>query len=124
EVDEIRADTAKKQAEIDKTLAEIGKVKAESIERLARADTYDLQIGQITDPQLTGAGAGAQIDRPAAAQPNGATPSPERMPTPPQPDPMMDLPEQAYEFAPPDQGQPMPQPPVQPQFIPPQQAGF
>ncbi len=113
EIEEKQAETAKTQAEIQKMMAEIGKIKSESIERLARADTYDLQIGQITDPQVTGEGVGAQISQPAPAQPNGMTPIPvSRAP----------LPDQAYPIEP---GPVEPQPDLVPsQFSLPQQAGF
>lgn len=123
EIDEIRADTAKKQAEIEETIANIGKTKAEAIERLARADTYDLQLGQITDPVITGNGAGNQLRKPAP-QPGGPPPSPSAPPPAPMPDYAPELPEQAYDFGPPDEGPPLPQHPVPQQFSPPQQAGF
>lgn len=127
EVEEIRADTAKKQAEIEKTLAEIGKTKAEAIERLARADTYDLQIGQITDPTVTGNGAGQQLSR-SAPQPGNPPPVPSTFAPQPsfEPDIFGDLPEQAYDFGPPEEEPLMPQPPVPDltQFNQPPQAGF
>lgn len=124
EVEEIRADTAKKQAEIEKTLAEIGKTKAETVERLARADTYDLQIGQITDPQITGNGSGHQLSSPAP-QPSAPPPMPMHPGPEFAPQQLMGMPEQPYDFAPPDEGLPLAQPPVpdMQQFSPPQ-AGF
>lgn len=125
EIEDLRADTMKKNAQvqeilagISKTEAEIGKTKAEAVERLARADTYDLQLGQITDPQITGNGAGNQLSRPAP-QPGGFPP----IPSGPAPvaDYPVDLPEPAYDFGPPDEGPIMPPPPV-PDLQP--QAGF
>jgi hypothetical protein len=122
ENEKTRAETSAKLAEIDKTLAEIGKIKAESIERLARADTYDLQIGQITDPQITGNGAGNQISRPAP-QSGAQTPAPSGPPTVPMPDYEPELPAQAYEFGE-EEAPLLPQPPMPQPFSPPQQAGF
>jgi hypothetical protein len=109
EIEKLKAEIAKIVAETENERAEIAKTKAESIERLARADTYDLQLGQIVDPDIVSSGE-SQRSQPTP-------PAPQSMPEPPMPDM--------------GQGQPMP-PDMPPQFapdqgqlpIPPQQAGF
>jgi hypothetical protein len=74
EIEKMRAEIANIAAETQKTIAEIGKTKAESIERLARADTYDLQIGSVVDPAIVGEGSSGTQSQPQAPMPQATPP--------------------------------------------------
>lgn len=62
-------------AKIDKLMAEIGKIRADSIKALADADAVDKQFGQITDPEIVdGAPVAEQAPNPQPWQ-GGGVPS-------------------------------------------------
>lgn len=63
----------KGKADIEKTKAEIEKMKAQIVELLAKADTYDLSIGTVTDPAVVGGGGQSQpMQQPTQPEPQPA----------------------------------------------------
>ena len=76
ELQQSASNPAQEQAatlEMDKTRAEIAKIKAETLSLLAKADQTDAQTGQIVNPQIVEAN-GAQVPMPPQGPEQAAPP--------------------------------------------------